>query len=100
VTQRKKDIGIRLALGARSRDVVASVMWESAAVLGVGLVGGALLIVLAGQTVAAMLFGVTAGDVASLAIAGVVVAGIVAAASYLPARQAATVDPVIALRQD
>ena len=98
VTQRTQEIGVRMALGARPRDVMALVVGGSMAwALGgiaVGLCASfGLLRVLAG-----VLYGVTPTDPVVLASVTTLLVAVAAAASYLPARQAARVDPVVALR--
>jgi ABC-type antimicrobial peptide transport system permease subunit len=100
VTQRTREIGVRMALGARPAQALALVARESAAVVGIGLLigcGGALL---AGRLFAGLLFGVGPGDPFSLAAALVVLASVALAATLLPARRAARVDPVVALRAE
>jgi putative ABC transport system permease protein len=98
VTQRTQEIGVRMALGARPRDVMGLVVGGSMAwALGgiaVGLCASfGLLRVLAG-----VLYGVTPTDPVVLASVTTLLVAVAAAASYLPARQAARVDPVVALR--
>ena len=98
VTQRTHEIGIRMALGARTMDVIrlmvnGSMMWV---LIGLGAgVGGA-----AGLTrlLSGMLYQVRPLDPAVLGLVALVLAGVAVAASYLPARRAAKIDPVIALR--
>ena len=98
VTQRTQEIGVRMALGARPRDVMRLVVGGSMAWalggIGLGLCASfALLRVLAG-----VLYGVTPTDPVVLASVTTLLVAVAAAASYLPARQAARVDPVVALR--
>ncbi len=100
VAQRTREIGIRMALGARGAAVMMLVMRQSLLVTSIGLAfGGALA---AGMTryLETLLFGVTPLDPATFA--GVIVAfsAIALAASYLPARRAARVDPLVALRSE
>jgi predicted permease len=100
VAQRRNEIGIRMALGADRHGIVLLVLRESAVVLVLGLCGGTLLTLGAGRAAGALLFGLSATDPLSLAIAGISLALVAAGASYFPARRAAEVDPVVALRQD
>lgn len=100
VAQRTHEIGIRMALGADRRGVIVLILREAAAVLIFGLFAGTLLTLAAGRAAAALLFGLESYDPLSLTIAGFSLALVAAGASYLPARRAASVDPVIALRQE
>jgi putative ABC transport system permease protein len=100
VSQRSREIGVRMALGARPAAVVWLVIRQSLFVVGAGAliggVGGGLL----SSVVRSMLFGVAPGDPATI---GYLAAGMVAVslvASYVPARRAAGIDPVVALRVD
>jgi putative ABC transport system permease protein len=100
VTQRTHEIGVRLALGAGRRTVVAMVMGELLRLVLVGVLlglGGALLL---GRTLASLLFEVKPRDPASLIIAAAVLLGVALVGSYLPARRAARVDPLTALRAE
>lgn len=98
VAQRTAEIGVRIALGARRWGVVWLVMKETAALLGVGTVIGVAGAVAASRLVRSVLFGIEPSDAASLAGAAglLLAAGVVAC--LLPARRAATLDPVTALR--
>ena len=100
VTLRQQEIGVRMALGASSGNVLALVLREGAllAVIGtlVGL-GGAYF---ATGLVQSWLFGVGRADVATIAATACVLVGIALLASYLPARRAARVDPLVAMRGD
>jgi putative ABC transport system permease protein len=100
VAQRTNEIGIRIALGADRRGVVALVLREAAAVVGVGLLVGGALTLAAGRAAGALLFGLESYDPVSLIVASVALALVAAAASYVPARRAAGVDPAIALRRE
>jgi predicted permease len=98
VTQRTREIGIRMSLGAAHRDVLGLVMRQSLMLTATGVALGLVGAALASRYVEALLFGVKpldAGTFASVAVVFVVVAGL---AAYLPARRAARVDPLIALR--
>lgn len=100
VSQRSREIGVRMALGARPGSVVWLVLGESLLVVTTGAVIGAVAGGLLSTVVRSMLFGVSAGDPATIAYlaAGMVAVSLVA--SYLPARRAAGIDPVVALRVD
>jgi ABC-type antimicrobial peptide transport system permease subunit len=80
--------------------VLKMVLRESGVLLGTGVVAGAVLSVAAARTASALLFGLSPGDPATFAQAVVVLAGVAALASYVPAQRAARVDPCLALRED
>ena len=100
VSQRTREVGIRLALGARPGDVLKLVVGRGAllAVSGVGL--GWVGALAATQTLSKMLFGVSATDPLTYATVALVLGGVAVLASYLPARRAAAIDPVVALRYE
>jgi ABC-type antimicrobial peptide transport system permease subunit len=100
VARRTNEIGIRMALGASRSAVIYLILRETAVVLAAGLGAGTLLALEAGRTVAALLYGLEWYDPFMLAIAAASLAVVSAAASYLPAWRAASVNPVVALRQD
>lgn len=100
VTRRRNEIGIRMALGAGRREIVGMVLRESAILLGSGLVAGAVLSRFATASVASLLFGLKATDLRSLLGAAGLLALVAFAASYVPARRAANLDPNTALRQE
>jgi ABC-type antimicrobial peptide transport system permease subunit len=100
VSQRTQEIGVRVALGARHTDVMRLVVGQgmrlAAFGLGIGLVG-ALGIT---RVIRSLLFGVTPTDPLSFGLITVFLTGVAALASWLPARRATSVDPIIALRRD
>ena len=99
VALRTREIGIRIALGADPRGVMFLILREVASVLIVGLSVGTLLTLVAGQAASALLFGLHPYDPRSLAVAILLVTMVAGCASYVPARFAARVDPLVALRQ-
>jgi putative ABC transport system permease protein len=100
IGQRLHEIGIRMALGARPRDVLRLVLGQSgklaAAGIGVGLVASFGLT----RLMATMLFGVSATDPVTLVVVPLVLIGVSMLAGYLPARRAMRVDPMVALRHE
>jgi ABC-type antimicrobial peptide transport system permease subunit len=100
VGQRRQEIGVRMALGAEQRDVVRLVVRHGARIAGIGCSIGLVLALGASRGLSVFLYGVNAFDPTTFA--GVVAALAAAAllASYLPARTAARVNPVVALRGD
>jgi ABC-type antimicrobial peptide transport system permease subunit len=100
VARRRIEIGIRLALGAEPHSVVRMILAEAGVVLLGGLAAGTVLAVFAGRGTAALLFGVTPSDPASIAAAVATLAAVGLAASWLPARRASRIEPSAALRAD
>jgi ABC-type antimicrobial peptide transport system permease subunit len=100
VGRRTNEIGVRMALGADRRNILALIMREAAGLLMAGLTTGAVLALATMRAAESMLFGLKSYDAVVLAISAGLLAAVTAAASYLPARRAAGLEPVAALRQD
>ena len=100
VGQRRREIGLRLAIGASPSDVVWMFVREGAALTMVGLMVGLAGALAAGRWISSLLFSVTPADPATLAIVICALAGAAACATYLPARRAAGIDPSDALKAD
>ena len=100
VAQRRKDIAIRLALGAPGRRVIAGVLADTMTCLGFGLAAGVMLSLAAASLIRSYLFGIEPTDAATLVAACATVAGAAVIAAYLPARRAPRIDPTTALRVD
>ena len=99
VVQLTQEIGIRMALGAQSRSLIALVIAQGLRLAAVGVVIGLVLAMALSRALQSQLFGVSASDPATFAsISAVLLAA--ALASYLPARRAARLDPLRALRYD
>lgn len=100
VAQRTREIGVRMALGAKEKDVLGLVLGEGFFVIAIGLAVGLLLAFAATRVIAGFLYGVGATD--PLTFAGVpLLLGLIALiASYIPARRATKVDPLVALRYE
>jgi putative ABC transport system permease protein len=98
VTRRQQEIGIRIALGAQSRDVVRLVLGRGVRLVLIGVVVGTAGAVASTRLVSSLLFGVSALDPIVFAMAATLLALVGVSASYLPARRATAVDPIIALR--
>ncbi len=100
VARRTHEIGIRMALGASKRQVLSLILRETLmlAVLGIG--AGLPITLGVARLVASMLFGIKPGDPVALALAASALCGVALAASYIPARRASSVDPMVALRYE
>jgi len=100
VAQRTREMGIRLALGARAGDVLRIVLASGTRLIAVGVVLGLAGAVALTRLVSSLLFGVSATDAPTFAVMTLVLAIVAMLACYLPARRASRVDPVIALRNE
>ena len=100
VARRRNELGVRMALGARSRDIVWLVLGDLALITALGLIAGAALAFASGRLVTTLLYGLTPTDPATAALAVALLGGIALLAGYLPARRAARLDPMIALRDE
>ena len=100
VTQRTHEIGVRMALGAGSLDTLALVLRKGLLLIGLGVAIGAAGALALGRVVQSMLFETSASDVATLGSVAALLAAVGLLASYLPARRATRVDPLVALRHD
>jgi len=98
--QRTREIGIRIALGARGREVCTLFLRHGLTLTAVGIVLGIGLAVVVTRVMSGYLFGVGPVDPLTYATVSALLAGIAALATYLPARRAARIDPNVALRAD
>ena len=100
VARRTREIGIRMALGASASDTLRLVVREGAALTAIGAAAGLTLSFLVGKVLAGMLYEVSGSDPVVFLAAPAVLSAISLVACYVPARRAARVDPMIALRYD
>jgi len=100
VSQRTQEMGIRIALGAGRREILELIMGQALRVTGWGLVLGVAGALAVGRAIASLLYGVKPHDPLVLVVAALVPVVVAAVASYLPARRASRVDPVVALRYE
>jgi len=100
VTQRVHEIGVRLALGATGGDVFQLVLKKGLKLALLGVAIGLVLSLIAGRLLSTLLFGVGAKDPVTFAGLALVVVAVTMLASYLPARRATKVDPIVALRYE
>ncbi len=100
VTRRRRELGVRAALGANRRDLVALVLRQGIGVTAAGLAVGLVLAIPAARLLRGLLFGIEPFDVAAFAAAAVLLLAVAVAASVVPARRAAASDPLEVLRHE
>jgi predicted permease len=100
VARRTNEIGIRMALGARGGNVLWLVLREALVLVVIGLVVGLLASLALTKTAATLLYELKPNDPLTIALATLLLAGVALLAGYLPARRAARVDPMVALRDE
>jgi putative ABC transport system permease protein len=100
VAQRRREIGVRIALGAQPRDVIADVMGQGLRLAGIGVVVGIALASAGTRLLSSLLFGTSPTDAVTFVAVATLLVAIAAAASLVPALRASRVDPLIALRDE
>jgi predicted permease len=100
VTQGTHDIGVRMALGAPRSTIVGLVLRHGMELTGAGILAGLVGAVLLTRVMAGLLFGISATDLATFSAVPLILAAVALVASYIPARRATRVDPVVALRDE
>src|SRR5262249_3695897 len=100
VAQRTSEIGIRMALGARRPQVVRMIVFQGLRPTLAGLILGLAASLAAGRLLASLVYGVGTSDPATLVTVAMILVGVAALAALLPARRAARVDPLVALRTE
>jgi predicted permease len=100
VGRRRSEIGIRMALGAQQARVLRLVLGEVTLLVGVGLVAGLAAAISTTRLISTFVYGVTARDPATFALAAVLLGAVALLAGYLPARRASRMDPMGALRDE
>jgi ABC-type antimicrobial peptide transport system permease subunit len=100
VSQRTREFGVRLALGARREQVLGMVLKEGAALAVAALVVGAVAAAALSRFLVDLLFGVTTMDLATYVVVGLTLSAVAVLAAYVPARRATRVDPMEALRSE
>jgi ABC-type antimicrobial peptide transport system permease subunit len=100
VARRRNEIGVRMALGATRARIIRLVLGEVGRLVSVGVALGVLLALGATRLVATFLYGVEPNDPAMLALAAFTLAAVAIGAALIPARRAARLDPMVALREE
>jgi putative ABC transport system permease protein len=100
VTQRTHELGVRVALGAQTMDIMRMVLGHSMTVVGAGVVVGMCIAAALTRFMASLLFGLSPHDPITLAGVAAIMLGVALIASFIPARRATRVDPVVALRHE
>jgi ABC-type antimicrobial peptide transport system permease subunit len=100
VAQRTREVGVRMALGAARLQVLRQFVGEGVRLAAVGLVIGLVIAAALTRVIAQFLYGITPTDVLTFALCAAVLGSVAAVASFIPARRAAQVDPMVALRYE
>jgi putative ABC transport system permease protein len=100
VAQRTRAIGVRVALGAQRGHVLGMVLGQGARLAGIGIVAGVGAALLLSRSLSSLLYGVKATDLVSFAVVPVILGVVTLFATYLPARRATRIDPLIAIRTE
>jgi len=100
VSRRTREIGVRVALGARPRDVLTMILGQGMRTIAIGLAIGIACSLVLARAIGSMLFGVTASDPLTFAAVIFLLVAAALAACYIPARRASNVDPMVALRYE
>jgi ABC-type antimicrobial peptide transport system permease subunit len=100
VARRTNEIGIRMALGAQRLKIVNMVLGEAGLLLVIGLVVGTVLALFLGKTASTLLYGLKPHDPLTITLAALGLAAVAILASYIPARRASGLDPMVALRNE
>jgi len=100
ISQRTHEIGIRMALGASHRDVLSLVLRETLLMAAIGIAAGALAAFGATRVIATLLYGLKPGDPLTISGAAISMVAALVLAGIVPARRAAKVNPIVALRYE
>jgi predicted permease len=100
VTQRTQEFGVRIALGAGRGVILRDVLWRALRLASIGIVGGAILAALAARGLSTLLLDVSPFDPLTYGVVALLLIGMCLFASFIPARRATRVDPIVALRAE
>jgi ABC-type antimicrobial peptide transport system permease subunit len=100
VAQRTREIGVRMALGARAADVLRMMLGQGLRLASLGVVVGIVLALIAARGIAGILYGVSPSDGTTFLVVAFTLGGVALLATYVPARRATRVDPMVALRDE
>jgi predicted lysophospholipase L1 biosynthesis ABC-type transport system permease subunit len=100
VSQRRREIGVRMALGAQARTVIGAIIGRGILLTAIGLGLGTVIAVMAGRTMQSLLYGVGSSDPMTFGVSAAAFTTVALLASALPALRAARVDPMMALREE
>ena len=100
VSERRREIGIRMALGAARQSVIRMVMGQGVAIAGAGLVAGILGALALNRVMTTLLFGVAPTDPITFLVVAATIVAVAVVACVLPAQRAAQVDPMVVLRDE
>jgi len=100
VAQRTNEVGIRMALGASGSEILKMFLGETAGLLAIGCSAGGAMSLAAGRAAASLLYGLKPSDPLTFVLAATLLTGVAISASFIPARRAARIDPMVALRYE
>ena len=100
VTQRTREVGIRMALGARRNDVLKMITLQGMRLAAVGIVAGFAMSIALSRVLSSVLIGVDGYDIATFIAVPFLLTGVALIACFIPARRATKVDPLVALRYE
>jgi ABC-type antimicrobial peptide transport system permease subunit len=100
MVQRTREIGIRMAIGAQRWDALRLVLWQGVRLAAIGIAAGFAGALAATPLLAKMLYGVSPRDPVTFACVAVLMMAVALAASYIPARRATKIDPLLAVRHE
>src|SRR6185503_18607997 len=98
VSQRLREFGIRVALGATAADIARSVLMRALSLASIGIVVGIVAAIAVGRLIQSLLFDTSVFDLATFAAVGIMLLSVAALAAWLPARRAAAADPMSVIR--